>query len=121
MVELTATQALVALVLSLNMLLLVLAFASVPAARRVLNMQRKWFGAVMYMIKSKDKVKAKNLPCASKTNLKDPKLKQKTLVFVRHGESVWNEVRLFRFSLFRLQRRWGAQFTNLHRVVVVVF
>ena len=95
MVELTATQAFWVLVMSLNALLLVLAIASAPAPSRVLKMQKKWFGAVMYMIRSKDEVKPKNLPCASKTNLKDPKLKQKTLVFVRHGESVWNEVRSF--------------------------
>ena len=87
------TAAVVLLVAALNVLLLLFAvIVNSTAAKKVLSMQKKWFGAVMYMVQSKDKVKAKNVPCASKTNLKDPKLKQKTLVFVRHGESVWNEV-----------------------------
>ncbi|QDZ19725.1 hypothetical protein HOP50_03g22420 [Chloropicon primus] len=80
------------LVGALNAFLIVLAVMNAKPARRVLSMQKKWATSVLYMIQSKDKVKAKNLPCSSKTNLEDPKLKRKTLVFVRHGESVWNEV-----------------------------
>ena len=80
------------LLFALNALIVVLATLSTKAASRVIGMQIKWATAVVYMINSKDKVKTKSIACASKTKLDAPKLKKKTLVFVRHGESVWNEV-----------------------------
>ncbi len=81
------------LVAALNVLMVVLTLVlNSAAAGRVLSMERKWLSALYYMANSKDKVKAKNVPCASKTDLDDARLKKKTLVFVRHGESVWNEV-----------------------------
>merc|ERR1711977_128161 len=59
--------------LGMNLFVAVLAASNNEAAKRVLNMEKLWAGGVLYMIQSKDK------------------LKRKTLVFVRHGESEWNE------------------------------
>lgn len=91
-VTMELVAALLTLTVALNAFFVFLACLKSKAAGRVLSMQRKWAGALIYMVQSKDKVKAKNLPCSSKTDLDDPNLKKKTVVFVRHGESVWNEV-----------------------------
>jgi len=63
------------------------------AARRVVDMQFTWFAAVWYLFHSKDKsFSLKEVKDAVHTDLKDPELKTKTIVFIRHGESCWNEM-----------------------------
>lgn len=63
------------------------------AAKRVVSMQVTWFAAVFYLVYSKDKAfSLKQVKDAVHTNLKDSQLKTKTIVFIRHGESSWNEM-----------------------------
>merc|ERR1712188_364008 len=63
------------------------------AARRVVEMHFQWLAAVWYLFHSRDKAfSLKQVKDAVKTNLKDPELKTKTIVFIRHGESCWNEM-----------------------------
>lgn len=63
------------------------------AARRVLEMHATWVAAVWYLFNARDKsFSLKQVKDAIHTDLKDPKLKTKTLIFIRHGESCWNEM-----------------------------
>ena len=46
-----------------------------------------------YLFNARDKsFSLKQVKDAIHTDLKDPKLKTKTLIFIRHGESCWNEM-----------------------------
>ena len=63
------------------------------AAKRAVGIQVTWFAAVFYLIYSRDKAfSLKQVKDAVHTNLKDPELKTKTIIFIRHGESKWNEM-----------------------------
>ena len=59
------------------------------AARRVVDMQFAWLAAAYYLFHSKDKAfSLKDVKDAVHTDLKDPKLVTKTIVFIRHGNRV---------------------------------
>ncbi len=63
------------------------------AAKRIVSLQITWLAAVFYLCYSKDKAfSLKQVKDAAHTKLKDPKLKTKTVIFIRHGESAWNEM-----------------------------
>ena len=65
-----------------------------PAASRVTAAQALWRRASLYLLFSKDKSWSPNVwGDAARADLNDPNLKIKTLVLIRHGESVWNQVR----------------------------
>jgi hypothetical protein len=86
------------------------------AAKRTVSIQVTWFAAVFYLIYSRDKAfSLKQVKDAVHTDLNDPKAKTKTIIFIRHGESKWNEcfnrgfgpgfiLRLFDGLLSELQR-----------------
>jgi len=91
--------AFVLVALSIKVLIVVSAFGpkwlkvESEAARRVVEMHFQWLAAVWYLFHSRDKAfSLKQVKDAVKTNLKDPELKTKTIVFIRHGESCWNEM-----------------------------
>ena len=63
------------------------------AAKRAVSMQITWFAAIWYLCYSRDKAfSLKQVKDAVHTNLKDPKLTTKKVIFIRHGESKWNEM-----------------------------
>ena len=76
---------------------LVWVFASLPgsrASKRVVSIQKKWLQGITYMIMCKDtrSIKKTSFTDAAVTDLDDPGPKRKTVLFMRHGESFWNEV-----------------------------
>jgi len=89
------------------------------AARRVVDMQFAWLAAAYYLFHSKDKAfSLKDVKDAVHTDLKDPKLVTKTIVFIRHGESCWNEMFNRGFDpgfLFRVAR---GLLLELHRMTL---
>ena len=89
------------------------------AARRGVDMQFAWLAAAYYLFHSKDKAfSLKDVKDAVHTDLKDPKLVTKTIVFIRHGESCWNEMFNRGFGpgfLFRVAR---GLLLELHRMTL---
>ena len=63
------------------------------AAKHLVRMKAKWLAALVYLARARDRAwSLREVQDAAEVDLKDPALRTKTVVFIRHGESAWNEV-----------------------------
>jgi len=63
------------------------------AAKHLVRMKAKWLAALVYLARARDRAwSLREVQDAAEVDLKDPALRTKTVVFIRHGESAWNEM-----------------------------